>query len=631
MCGITGRVTWNEPADAPLIAAMLRTIAHRGPDAENTFVEGPVALGHRRLAVLDTSPAANQPMADQTGRHVIVFNGEIYNYRDLQRELIALGASFSTTSDTEVVLEGFRRWGLDLFARLNGMFALAIWDRRDRRLILARDRLGKKPLFWAELPTGGVTFASEIKALTVDPGLRLTVSGKALRQFLSLGYVLGSAAIFEGVAKVPPGHHIVFEADRQPRVTSFWNLADHFGIESPIRNAGEAAEAVAALLDDAVQMRMISDVPLGAFLSGGLDSTAIVSAMCRSVGPANVHSFAMGFDEKAFDERPHAAAAAAFLGCHHLEGVSRHDDLDQLGKIAWHADEPFADTSILPTFRLAEFVRKHVTVALSGDGGDELFAGYETYVADRLRAWMGWLPDWAKSGAAGLARLAPVSHGKVPLDYKLRQFTAGCGLDGDSAHYFWRQVFSADQISRLILPDRRSNGLQADPLDDFKGFADHLPGAHYLDRAMYVDIKTWLVDDILVKVDRATMAHGLEARAPFLDYRLVELAAEIPPSIRMPALHKKRILKLSQQGRVPRAVLTRRKAGFNAPVSTWFAQADPTHLVRNLAGDWFVEAEVARLVAEHQAMTADHGFRLFALTMWRAWVDSVGKSAGLQP
>jgi len=627
MCGIAGKITWDQPADSSLVQAMTRSIRHRGPDAEGLFVDGPAALGHRRLAVLDTSALANQPMSDSSGRYVIVFNGEIYNFRDIRTELVEAGVNFRSRGDTEVVLEGFRLWGVDIFRRLNGMFALALWDSIDRRLVLARDRLGKKPLFWAQLPGNQVVFASEIKALAIDPAIDDRISDVALGQFLTLGYVLSSAAVYAGVDKLPPAHFAIFECGRLPRVTSYWNLAERFLDKSDVHSLGEAAEQVRELVDDSVRLRMVSDVPLGAFLSGGLDSSTVVGAMCRMAGADLVRTFTMGFDEPRFDERPEAAAAAAFFGCRHLAGTAGADSFGLLERIAWHADEPFADTSIIPTFLLSEFARRDVTVVLTGDGGDELFSGYETYVADRLRHWTRWLPTSFMNMAATAAGMLPTSHGKVALDFKARQFFAGCRQDADGAHFSWRTLFSPEGLRRLLPPEQQAAALAANPCADFRMFAAQVKDAHYLDRAMYVDIKTWLVDDILVKVDRATMAHGLEARAPLLDYRLVELAASLPVTIRMPGLEKKRVLRASQRGRVSPAVLTQRKAGFNAPVNRWLAMADPRALARELAGDCFNEDEIARLVAEHRSRGADHGFRLFALKMWQMWVATAGKPA----
>jgi asparagine synthase (glutamine-hydrolysing) len=627
MCGLAGKLSWNAPPDLAVVAAMTARLAHRGPDASGSVVRGPLALGHRRLSVIEPSAASDQPMADHERRCWLVFNGEIYNYRALRAELLAAGARFLTASDSEVVLEAYKRWGTGCFARFNGMFALALWDEPAQRLVLARDRLGKKPLFWYRLADGGAVFASELKALVENPAVPRALDVEALGQYLALGYVLSDRAIFRGIEKLPPATFAVLERDRPPRLERYWDLAEAFRSKRPFASEAAAAEEVASLLEDAVRLRLVSDVPLGAFLSGGLDSTAVVAAMARLGPPSAVRTFSIGFAEPSFSELDEARAAAQALGVDHHGEVVAAPPLERLRQIVHQADEPFADTSMIPTWALAEVTRRHVTVALTGDGGDELFAGYETYAADRLHRLTRHLPAWPLALARRTLGAFPASHGKVSLDYKLRKFLAGHRLDEGEAHYFWRTLWSPEEAAALF-PDHARELAAVRPQDSFARHEREVADCHWLDRAQYVDCKTWLPDDVLVKVDRCTMAHGLEARSPFLDHRLVELAASLPPAWRQRGLAGKRILRASQRGRVPARVLARKKAGFNAPVAPWLGTAWAPLLEASTAGARGPLAaeprQVRQLLLEHRERKADHGFKLFALLTLQLWAESFG-------
>lgn len=626
MCGICGKLTWDAPPDRELVARMNAQLAHRGPDADGVTVVGPVALGHRRLAIIDLSPLGTQPMADVTGAYWIVFNGEIYNFLDLRRELLALGAHFRSQSDTEVILEAYKRWGVACLPRLNGMFAFALWDANARRLFLARDRLGKKPLFYQTLPDGGILFASELKALCQDPAVSRQINPVALNHYLALNYVLTAEPILQGVRKLPAAHYLLVEQGKPARPAIYWDLAASFHTKNKFRSEAEAAEALRALIDDAVRLRLISDVPLGVFLSGGVDSSTLVAAMCQARDPHAVHSFSVGFHEKGYSELDEAREVAQLFGVQHRQEFVLPNAAELLPRIVYFADEPFADTSMIPTYLLAEYTRRHVTVALAGDGGDEIFAGYETYAADKIHHWTRWLPAWTtRLMYRAVNRWLPVSYGKVSFDYKLRQFLQGHALPAPRAHYHWRTIFS-DADKRTLLAPAYQAIIAADAFTHFAAHQQAVAACHYLDQAMYVDLQTWLVDDILVKADRMTMAHALEGRAPLLDYRIVEFAAALPVDLKLKAFQKKYVLKASQAGRIPRAILDRRKKGFNAPVAHWLGSSlrdrfrDLT-LTSARARCLFNPAAVEQLWTEHEARVQDHSLKLLGLINLLIWCD----------
>ncbi len=629
MCGICGKLSWTAPPERGVVERMTAKLVHRGPDAQGFLFRGPLAFGHRRLSVIEPSAASDQPMADVDGRAFIIFNGEIYNFREVRRELEALGARFRTQSDTEVILEAYKRWGLPALEKLNGMFALALWDEPARRLVLARDRLGKKPLYYARLAGGGVVFASELKALVEDPAVGRELNPEALSHYLSHNYTLTAAAIFSGVEKLPAAHVLVLEEGKPAIPAPYWDLAAHFREKRRFASEAEAAEAVGELLEDAVRLRLVADVPLGAFLSGGIDSSAIVAAMCRLRPPAENETFSVGFAEPGYSELAEARRVASLLGVEHRDQVVGETVAEELADIVYAADEPFADSSMIPTYYLARHTRRHVTVALSGDGGDELFAGYPTYLADRAHRLTRRLPGWLVRGAGrGLSALVPASRGKVTFDYGLRRLLAGHRLSGPRAHVFWREIFSREEQAEL-LPDLATQLSAVDPFEPFARHYRDVEDLDPLDQHLYVDAKTWLPDDILVKVDRCAMAHALEPRAPLLDHRLVELAASLPAAWKLKGLAKKHVFKLSQARRLPREVTHRKKAGFNAPVSHWLGGSLARLVEAELlapagAALPFDQRFVRRLLDEHARRRADHGYKLFGLLNLALWAKRYG-------
>lgn len=619
MCGICGKLSWNNPPDSNLILSMAQAMVHRGPDNQSAVLLDAISLGHDRLSIIDLSPSANQPMADSSGQYHIVFNGEIYNFKHLRKELETLGAKFRTNSDTEVLLESYKQWDTGCVDRLNGMFAFALWDNHAQRLFLARDRMGKKPLYYYPLSDGGIVFASELKALLIDSEIPRTISPRALFQYFSLNYILSSECIIDGVRKLPPAHWL--KVDRSGmQLAKYWDLSRFFNDQKTFSHEIEAAEELSYLLQDAVRLRMISDLPLGAFLSGGVDSTAITAFMRNADTNSVVKSFSIGFREKGYSELEYSQLAASELGTEHKFQVVTPDFIEDLSQIVRAADEPFGDTSMIPMWYLSRYARQYVTVALTGDGADEIMAGYTTYSADKLKHMMSWIPSGVFKFSERFMRLLPADYGKVSLNFKARQFLQGAQHSAGRAHYMWRCVLEPEKLRQLFPKHLQSEFDNYDPYDDFAVYERDVEQCHYIDRAMYVDIKTWLVDDILVKVDRMSMAHSLEARTPMLDYRLVEFAAMLPVQFKLSGFIGKYLLRRILKGRVPERILKRKKSGFNAPVAHWipllkeliFDQCDP------LLPDC-----VRTLYRDHQERRRDHSLPLFAIANYALWKERV--------
>ena len=624
MCGLAGILRWDHQPDRQTATRMAGSLRHRGPDAEQVVVLPSIVLAHRRLAVIDLSECANQPLADGSRQFWIVYNGELYNFRELRNELQREGAVFATHADTEVILEAFKRWGVDCLARLNGMFAFAIWDAQSEMLFLARDRAGEKPLYYLPLPDG-VAFASEVHTLRLHPDAPRTLNPQALGCFLSTNYVVGPDALSGGIKRLAAAHFTTVTRKGIADPVQYWDLAAAFHRKRTATDVAAAAEELRHHLDAAVRGQLVSDVPLGAFLSGGLDSSSVVASMCAARPPAQNTTFSIGFNEDTFDERPFARHVARLLGAEHHERVTAADMATALPRIVRAADEPMADTSIIPMYYLAQFAREKVTVCLSGDGSDEIFGGYETYLADQLFHAIGRVPQVLWRVSKRLGQLAPVRFNKVDLTYKMRQFVAAAGMSPQRAHISWRGIFDADERRQLVHRELHQSVLGADPLAQFDAHFAAVRNCHYLDQAMYVDFKTWLADDILVKVDRMTMAHGLESRAPFLDHRVVEFAASLPVPLKVRGMTTKYLLKRSQQDRLPRAIIDRGKRGFNAPVSRWFAgplaELGREATSPRVLGEWFDPAVVRRLWDEHLARKRDNGFKLFGLVCLGLWLE----------
>ncbi len=626
MCGIAGWLSWARPPSLSIVQAMTARMAARGPDASGAVTLGPLALGHRRLSVIDATAAANQPMASTDKRYWIVFNGEIYNFLALRRDLEAQGVLFSTRSDTEVILEAHRRWGVECLSRLEGMFAFALWDSATQTLLLARDRLGEKPLHYARDSRGGLVFASDLNAILEHPEIDAAVSPRALGQYLALNYVLDDACMVEAVAKLPAAHFLAAGPKGVEGPCPYWDLASHFRAKRRFASESAAADELRQRLDSAVDRQMISDVPIGAFLSSGIDSSSVTAAMVAKSGRERIQTFSIDFDVEGFNEATDARRLARHLGVEHHDRHVTADMARDLPRIVAAAAEPMADTSIIPTYYLAAFARESVTVCLSGDGADESLAGYPTYQADRLyRATSRLPPPVLRVAGRLIERFWPPALGKVSAEYKLKQFLRGHGLTPDRAHYFWRTIFAEDERRSLLRQEHRAAALAEDP---FAGFTRHFAAVadcDPLDRALYVDLKTWLPADILVKVDRMTMAHSLESRAPFLDRGMIEFAAQLPPEYKLRGFQTKHVLRLSQRLRLPRRTTHGRKLGFNAPVSRWLrGELRDLGRAASLSAamrEFFAPAQIERVWRDHETGRADNGYRLFGLICLGLWLD----------
>ncbi len=604
---------------------MKAALRHRGPDGDGTIVEPGAGLGHCRLSIIDLATGA-QPMSDPGGAVSVVFNGEIYNFRELRAELESAGNRFVTQSDTEVLIHGYLASGIGYVRKLVGMFAIAVWDRRTGELLLVRDRLGVKPLYWTELPgAAGIAFASELTALRAGGFAFRALNRTAVCNFAALSYLPGADSAIEGVQRLEPAHYLRWTREAGTSTHCYWDLARIWSGTPPRdRPEAELAEEFLDRLDRAVARRLVSDVPLGALLSGGLDSSTICALVARHTD--HLKTFSAGFEQEAFNELPFARAMAAHLGAEHAEEVVSCDSPDLLVEVVRHLDEPFADTSILPTYVVCRAARKRVTVALTGDGGDELLAGYTTHAADALRRGLGWMPASMWRAGSRLAALLPESRSKVGTVYKLKAFLRGTVLDPDRSHASWRMLALDGGLRELFERDFWSK--DADPFAPSLRAYAQAAGLNALDRNLFVDYRTWLPDDILTKADRASMAHGLEIRSPFLDHELIEYCAGLPPHVKLQWMRGKHLLARSARGLVPERILRRAKRGFNAPVSDWIAGSwrelacDTLGATSLQQGGILDGRAVSRLLQEHLAGRRDHGLLLFALLVLAIWVPS---------
>jgi asparagine synthase (glutamine-hydrolysing) len=619
MCGIAGlfHADVPKPVDPARVKAMADTLAHRGPDGSGVWTAPGVGLGHRRLSIIDLDTGA-QPMLTPDRRVAITYNGEIYNFREVRAELEAKGHAFATQSDTEVILAAWRQWGPDCLSRFNGMFAFALYDADSDSLFVARDRLGVKPLFYAELSDGTIIFASELKGLTAHPRLRAWVSPQAVEDYLALGYVPDDACIVEGVSKLAAGHYLLIRRGRPvPRPVRWWDVDFSNPSSRPLK---ALEEEMVDRLRAAVRSRMVADVPLGAFLSGGVDSSAVVAFMAEA-SRAAVETCSIGFDRADHDESAYARLVAERFATSHRSRIVDSEDFSLIDTLVDAYDEPFADASAIGTYRVSELAREKVKVSLSGDGADEIFAGYRRHAffsaEERARAL---LPAPLRRGVGALGGVYPKLDW-APRFLRARTTLQGLGRSSGESYADAVSATSFEVRSRLYSADftRRLGGHRAE-----RRYVEAMrdaPAADPLARALYADLKIWLPGDILTKVDRASMAVSLEAREPLLDHRLVEFAASLPPSARLRRGRGKYLMKRALESRLPAEILHRPKQGFVTPVSAWFrgplaGEAEAVAHSRAFAElGWFDGDAIAAIARDHRSGRAEHGRLLWQLVM----------------
>ena len=625
MCGICGYLSNEGPIERALLEHMNATITHRGPDSDGFFVAERVGLAMRRLAIIDVA-GGDQPIGNEDGSIQVVFNGEIYNYRELRAELIKCGHRFTTNSDTEVIVHGYEQWGDAMLPRFNGMFAVAVWDGARRRLLLARDRMGKKPIYW-HYSAHGLVFGSEAKAVLRAPWIERRLNPVALHHYLTLQYTPDPLTIYEGVQQLPAAHQLLIEGDGEPRVTRWWQL--DFEPKCALSET-DVVDRARELLSAAVERRLMSEVPLGAFLSGGFDSSVIVALMAERLNE-RVKTFSIGFEEAAYSETKYARLVAERYQTDHHEFVFCPADLVRVieGVIA-ATDEPFADPAALPLFELARQTRQHLTVALSGDGGDETLAGYRRYAFDGLFQPYAWLPRWLTQRAVpALTRSLP-DTARWPEDRnpitalkRLGQFAA---TTSKASVVRWGSYFTHEQKLALYADRWRDELVTIDSAGWIVAAYDAAQAHTRLDRTLYADHVTYLSGDLLPKTDRMTMAHSVEARAPFLDADWVEWTARLPDRYKVRGLKTKWLLTAAYADKLPSEILRRGKQGFSLPIGLWLRHElrDWTRkrLIDNRAlNEWFKPDAIRTLLDEHDSGRINHGKRLWALLMLAVWLE----------
>lgn len=626
MCGIVGIVQQeNRVVDASLLVRMSDCLRHRGPDDDGHYVNGSVGLGMRRLAIIDLA-GGHQPIHNEDKTVWIVFNGEIYNYQELREQLEKLGHQFYTDSDTEAIVHAYEQYGAECPAHLRGMFAFAIWDERRAELLLARDRVGKKPLLYA-LVNGELIFASEFSALLLHPSISRQIRPEAIHHYLSFMCVPAPLTVYQQISKLEPGHTLRFRpSSGTVKLTRYWQPCFTKKINVSEEEAGERAIAV---LRDAVRVRLMSEVPLGAFLSGGIDSSAVVALMSEhSAKP--IKTFSIGFEEQDFSELHHARRIAEHVGADHHEFVVRPEALEVLPTLVEHYGEPYADSSAIPTYYVARETRQHVTVALNGDGGDECFAGYERYAAMRLAETYRRLPNLMRESLIEHAvNLLPSSELKRSRVRSFKRFIQAASLPSAERYLRWMSVFNTNAKNELYTDEfRRQITEEPEPRNILAPwFAQEVNGAGVVDAALLADTMTYLPNDLLVKVDIASMAVSLEARSPFLDHHVIEFAASLPERFKLRRLTTKYLLKRALRKLLPAENLNRRKMGFGVPIGHWLRGTLQQMLRETLLSEkalrrgYLKPATVTRLVEDHTSGKQDYAPQLWTLLMLELWFE----------
>ena len=631
MCGIAGWINLDgktsKNGGEAVLHAMCERMKHRGPDSEGLWVENQVALGMRRLSIIDLA-TGEQPVYSEDKSIVVVMNGELYNFREVRADLEKRGHKFETQTDTEILPHLYEEYGEDMLEHINGMFAFALWDKRREKLLIARDRFGEKPLYYGVFG-GKLIFASEPKVLLSNPSVKPEINTQALRQFLSFDYVPAPASIYKGISKLPAAHLLTVEKG-EVKTRRYWNLTWHKNGSTP--SVEKAAGDLRELLADAVRMRLVSDVPLGILLSGGVDSST-VAAFATRFSTEKVKTFSIGFEEDSFDESKYARQVAKHLDTEHYEDrLSVEKAADLISEIGTWLDEPMSDGSLIPTFLLSRFVRRYVTVALGGDGGDEIFAGYPMYFGHKVANLYGKVPRVLRRGLIEpIVNNLPVSTRNLSFDYKAKRFVAASKYDVVTRHHSWFGSFSIDEQQELLSKDiaaKTSN-------DIYRGAKELLEicdADDEIERMQFLDINFYMAEDILTKVDRASMAVSLEVRAPFLDPRVAQFAAGLPLEYKLKGNKGKYILKKAVEPLLPKTILQRPKKGFGIPIAEWLKGRLNPLLHDLLAPErlknqgLFDAAFVQKLIREHETGAASHHKQLWTLLVFQLWFDNFLKS-----
>ncbi len=623
MCGICGKIYFDrsKKADFSLVGKMTRVLNHRGPDDMGVHVDGNVGLGHQRLSIIDLSSAGHQPMSNEDDSIWVVFNGEIYNCEELRRELEAKGHIFRSHTDTEVIIHLYEEDGVRCVRKFRGMFAFAIWDANSQMLFLARDRAGQKPLVYT-VADGAFLFASEIKSLLQDPAVMPEVNCEALNHYLTYQYVPGPMTIYKGIHKLPPAHTLVLR-NENIRLDQYWNIS--YGNKIKLPGLNDYKQRFFDVFSEAVKIRLRSDVPLGAFLSGGIDSSAVVAEMSRHLDQP-VKTFSIGFEDADFNELQYAGKVAGIFAADHTEFVVKPDAVKILPQIVWHYDEPFADPSAIPTYYVSKLTREHVTVALNGDGGDESFAGYERYVAEHLASYYEKIPLFLREKIVKRAvNLLPYREYRWSISRRLKRFINGVSDEPARRYVQWLSYFNNDMKKGLYTQAFAMEVASCDSVDITSDMYGRSDAENALEKILFTDVMLYLPYDLLAKVDIASMANSLEARSPFLDHKVMEFAASLPPELKLRGLQTKYILKEAFRSRLPEEIINRKKMGFGVPLNRWFRQELRTAAYeillskRTMERGYFNRGAVKQLLDEHVSFQADNSYRIWALLFLELW------------
>ncbi len=641
MCGITGIVySDGRPVEHNILSKMTRAMQHRGPDDEGIkIIQDPksrmrnlqVGLGHRRLSIIDLTKLGHQPMTNEDETIWITFNGEIYNFKELRNDVVKLGHVFKSESDTEVILHGYEEYGESIFNKLNGMFAFGLWDNLNQVLYLVRDRYGQKPLYYWD-SQAGIVFASELQSLIKHPDLNKEIDIYNLSRYLSYEYVPAPHSIFKDVNKLLPGHYLKWNG-RNTYISPYWQI--NFNGTDTVQSLSESEIEIQLidLLKQSIKRRLISDVPLGVFLSGGIDSSAIVALMCELLPADQIKTFSIGFEDASFDESKYARTIAEYFGTDHYEQMLTPEKMIEiLPDVCGFMDEPFADASILPTYLLSRFTRESVTVALGGDGGDELFAGYDPFQAHKVARYYEKTPGFIQNILAHqIVPRIPVSTKNMSLDFKLKQFLKGIPYQPAVRNQVWLGAFSKDEQCNVFSDDinRELDGF--DPYGDIPKSYNGTKFNDSLQEIIYCYSRFYLSDDILAKIDRASMASSLEARSPFLDVDFAEFANHIPSKLKLKGLTRKYILKKSLSGKLPREILNRKKKGFGIPLTKWLKnELKPTLLEtfnpsRIKSDGLFNSNTISKMLDDHFKGNKDNRKPIWTLFMFEMWKERFAK------